>query len=105
MVWLNLVIPPPRTNTSDQKLIPTIPESRGCWYRSFNTDLDPGLAWWNPPPHWHIDRTARVLVVEPAAETDFWQRTHYGFRNDSGHFLHLEAAGLLLRAGTDVTVE
>ena len=36
---------------------------------------------------------AREFVVEPAGGTDFWQRTHYGFQADSGHFLYLEAAG------------
>jgi hypothetical protein len=30
---------------------------------------------------------------EPDAPTDFWQRTHYGFRADNGHFLHREADG------------
>jgi len=33
------------------------------------------------------------LVVRTAAETDFWQRTHYGFRNDNGHFLYTEVPG------------
>jgi regulation of enolase protein 1 (concanavalin A-like superfamily) len=30
--------------------------------------------------------------VSPEAHTDFWQRTHYGFEADNGHFLYLEAA-------------
>ncbi len=29
------------------------------------------------------------IVVRPAAHTDFWQRTHYGFQADTGHFLAL----------------
>jgi uncharacterized protein len=61
--------------------------------QTFDTDLDSRLQWLNPPQQWHIDRTARVLVVEPRAETDFWQRTHYGFRADNGHFLNLEVSG------------
>jgi len=53
--------------------------------------LDARLKWLNPPPAWSLG--SRGLLVRPAAETDFWQRTHYGFRADSGHFLHLEVAG------------
>lgn len=34
-----------------------------------------------------------MLEVRPAAQTDFWQRTHYGFRADTGHFLALELEG------------
>lgn len=26
-------------------------------------------------------------------DTDFWQKTHYGFQADNGHFLYAEAAG------------
>jgi regulation of enolase protein 1 (concanavalin A-like superfamily) len=33
------------------------------------------------------------LRLNPGAATDFWQRTHYGFEVDNGHFLFLEAAG------------
>jgi hypothetical protein len=31
--------------------------------------------------------------VEPEAATDFWQRTHYGFEADNGHFLFTEVGG------------
>ena len=34
-----------------------------------------------------------MLVVEPDAQTDFWQQTHYGFRPDNGHFLYALAPG------------
>jgi regulation of enolase protein 1 (concanavalin A-like superfamily) len=53
--------------------------------------LDPRLRWFNPPPAWGLE-TGR-LVVRPAPKTDFWQRTHYGFRADNGHFLQLSVAG------------
>jgi uncharacterized protein len=53
--------------------------------------LDARLKWLNPPPVWSLESAG--LVVRPAAETDFWQRTHYGFRADNGHFLYLEVAG------------
>jgi regulation of enolase protein 1 (concanavalin A-like superfamily) len=52
---------------------------------------DARLRWLNPPSAWSI-QSARLLV-QPAANTDFWQQTHYGFRADNGHFLHFEVAG------------
>jgi uncharacterized protein len=55
--------------------------------------LHPCLKWFNPPPSWRVDAVRSRLLVEPGAETDFWQRTHYGFRADSGHFLYAEVAG------------
>jgi regulation of enolase protein 1 (concanavalin A-like superfamily) len=53
--------------------------------------LDARLRWLNPPPTWGVESAG--LVVQPAANTDFWQQTHYGFRADNGHFLHVEVAG------------
>jgi len=55
--------------------------------------LDPRLEWMNPPSRWAVDVKESVLVVEPDTETDFWQRTHYGFRADNGSFLHLTLEG------------
>ena len=55
--------------------------------------LDARLRWLYPPPQCHIDHAASVLVVQPAANTDFWQETHYGFRADNGHFLFTEITG------------
>lgn len=55
--------------------------------------LNPRLRWQGEPADWRIDSTARCLRVRPDAGTDFWQRTHYGFEADNGHFLHLEAGG------------
>jgi hypothetical protein len=40
--------------------------------------------WLNPPPAWGRDAD---LWVEPAAESDFWRETQYGFVHDSGHAL------------------
>lgn len=47
--------------------------------------------WLNEPPHW-IDEDGR-LSVTTAGETDFWQRTFYGFVHDDGHFRYVDAAG------------
>jgi regulation of enolase protein 1 (concanavalin A-like superfamily) len=53
--------------------------------------LDARLKWMNPPPAWSLKPAG--LIVRPAAATDFWQQTHYGFRADNGHFLYLEVSG------------
>ena len=55
--------------------------------------FDPRLRWLNPPPTWAVDSSLPALVVQPAAPTDFWQETHYGFRADNGHFLFAEVVG------------
>jgi len=55
--------------------------------------LDTRLRWLNPPPAWTVDSSLPALVMQPAATTDFWQETHYGFRADNGHFLFTEVAG------------
>ena len=52
--------------------------------------LDARLEWFNPPKRWRLDSHGPGLVVEPDGQTDFWQRTHYGFSADNGHFLGLE---------------
>ena len=48
----------------------------------------PAPAWFCEPKRWSVDEGA--LRVEPEAQSDFWQRTHYGFQADNGHFLHTE---------------
>lgn len=50
------------------------------------------LRWRSAPEHWRIDQASGCLRVTPDAGTDFWQRTHYGFEADNGHFLYLEAS-------------
>jgi uncharacterized protein len=52
-----------------------------------------GLQWHCPPPHWEVDATEGSLSLETGADTDFWQRTHYGFRADNGHFLYTVLKG------------
>ena len=55
--------------------------------------LDSRLSWRGEPTRWTVDVNRGCLRVEPDAATDFWQRTHYGFRVDNGHFLFAEVAG------------
>ena len=51
-------------------------------------NLDPKLNWFCEPSKWKIENSS--LVVATDAETDYWQRTHYGFQVDNGHFLYME---------------
>jgi len=51
-------------------------------------DLSPQLRWQHPPQLWSVEDGA--LIVRPDAQTDYWQRTHYGFQADNGHFLYVE---------------
>ncbi len=53
----------------------------------------PLLEWLNPPASWRVDTARSRLHVDPGRETDFWQRTHYGFRADNGHLLSAEVRG------------
>jgi hypothetical protein len=55
--------------------------------------LSPRLRWHAEPTRWRVDAASRCLRVQPDNGTDFWQRTHYGFEADNGHFLSLEATG------------
>ncbi|GAB4374870.1 MAG: DUF1349 domain-containing protein [Elainellaceae cyanobacterium] len=54
-------------------------------------ELDPRLQWYCPPQRWSIANGC--LVIEPDAQTDYWQKTHYGFAVDNGHFLYLPVDG------------
>lgn len=46
---------------------------------------DVPAAWFCEPDDWRwVDRE---LVIQVQPDTDFWQRTHYGFRRDNGHLL------------------
>ncbi|WP_416235580.1 DUF1349 domain-containing protein [Paenibacillus sp. SGZ-1009] len=57
------------------------------------TTLDERLQWHSPPENWSISSQKQVLTFKPLAETDFWQKTHYGFRVDNGHFLFAKVQG------------
>lgn len=52
--------------------------------------LDSSLNWHSEPSNWHVDEETSQLVVNTTQSTDFWQRTHYGFQADDGHFLFKE---------------
>jgi regulation of enolase protein 1 (concanavalin A-like superfamily) len=55
--------------------------------------LHPGLRWFCEPRRWAVLPAERRLRVEPDGGTDFWQRTHYGFQANNGHFLSADVPG------------
>ncbi|MCB1223636.1 MAG: DUF1349 domain-containing protein [Mesotoga sp.] len=52
---------------------------------SFGEGTIKHFTWLNEPKRWELQDGN--LIVESEESTDFWQRMHYGFRNDNGHFL------------------
>jgi len=63
-------------------------------FHTFNSpEIDARLQWLNPPSKWAVDPLTGSLRLEPAPHTDFWQKTHYGFEVDNGHFLFAETIG------------
>ncbi len=48
----------------------------------FDSGIPEDFFWLNEPEEYHFDR-GLILKTEP--NTDFWQRTHYGFERDNGH--------------------
>ena len=60
------------------------------WNLSQLTELR-GFAWHSEPLMWGFNHEG--LFIEAEAKTDFWQRTHYGFSADNGHFLFTRLTG------------
>lgn len=56
----------------------------------FDNQLPDDFYWFNEPPEYHFDQG---LIIKTEPETDFWQRTHYGFQKDSGHCLLTDIEG------------
>ncbi len=48
------------------------------------TEEPEGFTWFNRPKNFNYRKGLEII---PEAGTDFWQRTHYGFRKDDGHAL------------------
>lgn len=42
--------------------------------------------WMNEPSFWQVSEFGLKISADP--KTDFWQKTHYGFVRDSGHFYY-----------------
>lgn len=45
------------------------------------------VKWFFEPKHYLIENDRVEITTEP--NTDFWQRTYYGFRNDNAHVLYV----------------
>jgi uncharacterized protein len=92
----------------------------------FESDkLNSLLEWRCEPKKWMVDKTSCQLFLQTDQETDYWQKTHYGFEADNGHFLYLNTdknfrmttkvkafpkskydhAGLMIRFSKDVWVK
>jgi regulation of enolase protein 1 (concanavalin A-like superfamily) len=56
-----------------------------------NLQQGSALNWFCPPHRWFLEEGKLSLYPDP--KTDFWQRTHYGFQNDNGHFLFTAIEG------------
>ena len=52
--------------------------------------IDSNFRWLNEPS---FAVASGTLTVTTAGDTDFWQRTHYGFRRDNGHCLVTRVSG------------
>lgn len=57
---------------------------------TFASTIPASLAWLNQPAKYSVENGLHI-TTDP--RTDFWQRTHYGFRNDNGHGLLAEIEG------------
>ena len=55
--------------------------------------LSPELRWHCEPDQWSIDPAKWHCYIIDFQKYNLWQRTHYGFEADSGHFLYLQATG------------
>ncbi|EAY20371.1 hypothetical protein TVAG_193470 [Trichomonas vaginalis G3] len=59
-----------------------------------------GFTWMNEPLN--FKSLPNGVEITTKKDTDFWQRTHYGFRRDDGHFLYKKIKGdFILEASTD----
>lgn len=52
--------------------------------------LPAGFYWFNEPATYQLGDGLKIYTNE---ETDFWQRTHYGFRRDDGHCCFRKLSG------------
>jgi len=51
--------------------------------------LPPDFFWFNEPSTYHLGSGLEIITD---AQTDFWQKTHYGFQRDDGHCLLTNSA-------------
>ena len=51
---------------------------------NFNKNIPEEFYWFNEAKEYYCDEG---LIIQTEGDTDFWQRTHYGFKRDNGHCL------------------
>jgi len=56
-------------------------------------EVNKNLKWFSIPKEWHLNYENKTFVLKADANTDFWQKTHYDFQVDNGHFLYYEVSG------------
>lgn len=56
----------------------------------FKSGIPEGFYWLNEPDSYRVDS---CLAFRTLPDSDFWQRTHYGFRRDTGHCLVTDLKG------------
>ncbi len=49
------------------------------------------FSWVNQPSNFELNNDGLIIITEP--ETDLWQRTYYGFRNDNAPAFLTEIEG------------
>jgi regulation of enolase protein 1 (concanavalin A-like superfamily) len=49
------------------------------------------MTWYMQPKQWKIEGQKLLVTADP--KTDFWQKTHYGYSTDNGHFYFAEYPG------------
>ncbi len=60
-------------------------------YEEFKAiDISKNFYWFNRPERF---KTGNGLEIYTQEKTDFWQKTHYGFRRDDGHCLFTKISG------------
>ena len=50
------------------------------------------MEWFNEPKQWQTGPDGAIEVTTGPG-TDFWQKTHYGFQRDNGHFYYRQVEG------------
>ena len=58
---------------------------------NISNKLPDGFTWFCEPATHRVENDKIILV--PDSGSDFWQRTHYGFRNNNGHCLWTDRSG------------
>jgi uncharacterized protein len=53
-------------------------------FSDFSNGIPAAFEWMNPPPQTSFTGGLKIATGD---KTDFWQRTHYGFKRDDGHAL------------------